>query len=395
MVDQIFEKVVPSPSYDEKNNPWIINRRTSIWGRLEQGQNQEKLFGNAGLSEYGDAEYSDVIEYHGKLFFVPGSQIGCPVIRIYDCQTNNVDEVELRALPIRRIKRRDALFIKAIQTKGYIFFVGSSYPAIVRLNASTYEVDYISEWNSAVDVSEREDAVMGFFSGMQSVVKDDYIFLACSLTSGVLRIDVNTLEEKYYPIKSDAEGLFSLAEYDKECFLISCLGKNSNKVILWDYKNDVIKKNIALETEESIYPISYMLVSEKRDVYLFPSGALYNGEWPLMDIYCMDGKSFELRPLKLVQNIISRERGEAILGSIVAYATWRTKDTIVFVSGIDGEWFEYNVEKNVCEKKDVRVENKDAVESRMEYYGDLLKQGILVKENDLALPDFLDVLAII
>ena len=386
---KLFDRVVPSLSFDRIQNPWTVNRRTGVWGKVNMDLSKEMIFGNVDVSISGEPQYGDVVEKNHRLYFAPAVQTEDICILVYDLSSKTEERIPLRQFPIRSIKKRDFLFNNVLTVKNYVFFLGAAYPAIVRLNTKTNEVDYITDWLRYIDLKKDELTVMGFFGGLQYGVEDEYLFLPCSMISGVLKLNVETLEEEFLEVDSGAQGLFGSLIYDDERYLISCCGANSNRLILWNKTNNHVEKTVPLQNASSIYPISFMLRDEKGKIYLFPSGALNNGETQDMEIYCMSGNDFNLENMEILKNV-SMSIDEIIVGNMVMYATWKSEKSFIFTTGADADWYEYEIDSKELRKFEIELSSGEVEKSRMDFYRKCVIAGIPIDEKKLSIDDFLN-----
>ena len=114
MKDNKHNRVFPSSSFDKKNNPWIIDSITGMWGKFNESQDTKLIMGMTTLSDNFMAEYIDLVLCSDNLVFVPGWQNRKPSLKIVSLITNEEFNIQLEKRNIRDSLKDFALFSKGV-----------------------------------------------------------------------------------------------------------------------------------------------------------------------------------------------------------------------------------------------------------------------------------------
>lgn len=180
----------------------------------------------------GSRLYSCITSHEGKLYFAP---LSAKEIAKYDPEQGSFEKISLRE-PQGNIKSKywpGFKFSTAVQYKNYVFFVPCSYPAIVRLDTSTDQLDYFSDW---LDELERltTDFNDVYFWHKAVVIGSSLITAACN-SNAVLVFDMETGASTVREI-GDKANRFSDICYDGSDFWLS--PRNEGPIVKWNMESN-------------------------------------------------------------------------------------------------------------------------------------------------------------
>ena len=373
----------PSDSFDIKNNPWSINPRTGIWGKFENGQ--EVLYGIERTNEKKVCEYTGIIESNDFLFFIPGWQdTAAPYIKKYNIQSKTSEIISFDEIVLPKL-HTDKLFSDGCAIGKYVFMFGLSFPIIVRINTKTNETDYVRLKEEDFDGVERHNDQNSFFDVHQFVVDGEQMYLACTKISAVLKVNIETLEYELTHIDCDADYFFNLTDLDDDRLLIGC-GGNTNNVFVWNRKSGVIEKTIVLKNPKKRYPLTKILKVKNDFFYLFPCD---NWEPDKLDIYTLNTENDELNNTGLLENINKLDDSEVIWGQEVLYACLKDEHKILFVTGKDLLWHEYDLLNGTINEYEVgAVKNGDYERIIEMYYKSRITRREPLREQEVSVAEF-------
>ncbi len=159
-----ISRVYPSASLDIQKNPWYVDMKTGIYGKLNWDNKSIQNIGFVGLDAWGYSKYSDVICYSNRLYFISRWNDSSPIVLVKDTEGNSVKEIKLKRLPIRKQSKAEPFFSICFLEGDYIYSLACSYPAIVRIDARTLEVKYVNEWVQAVEQYADARTVWEYYS---------------------------------------------------------------------------------------------------------------------------------------------------------------------------------------------------------------------------------------
>lgn len=162
--------------YAYGNDEWVITQGNKLYHSPENNY-QYEYFCNLSDYAYGDY-YSCVISINGKSYVCPANAQNILVIGEHGIEK----KIELKHC----IEQRGA-FYGAISCGNYLFLLPNNYPAIVRYNTVTDEIDYLNEH---LDVFRSNVQGQRRFGGF--CVWKDCLFIASPVNNQVLSVHAET-----------------------------------------------------------------------------------------------------------------------------------------------------------------------------------------------------------
>ena len=354
-----------SMSYNEKDNPWTIDIRTGILERLNKDKKSYIYTSFQCVSENTISDNFDVLENNKRLFFLPGKFKSRPAIISIDLQEMIKKETYLIDLPIRENLKDEIRFTGMITVGEYVYYIPFAYPAIIRVDTRNLSLTYIDKWKAEIDERIDSGSRFGYFIARQYVIKDEFLYVPFLAIAAVLKININTLDEKILYLDVESEGFSCICEWNN-CFLLSGTGHNKDRLYLWNEDSGKVDKEWKVQETSEDYPVIKMLVSEEGDVFVFPweNWGCYD-----VDIYKLNRKNLQLKKMNLLPRYEDYRETKCLWGDEVINAHWISKDTFLFVTGRDYKWHEYNVDTKEHLEYEVFLDETDEnIESRMKEY---------------------------
>lgn len=204
--------------------------------------------------------FGDMVHIDGKLIFAP---MAANNIVAYDISSRKFTliPVDERVTANCKLYKNDYKFCKAVVQDRYIFFVGCSFPAIIKMDVDTYHITYITEWTNVLDgyISDWSDT---YFRSVYISKEQDMWLPSCSCNV-LMRFSPLEGSFQYYTI-GKRENHYCDIEYDGKLFWLS--SKNGQELISWDPS-----KSSIIHTVESVKGIiSSKMFIKGTALYIVP-----------------------------------------------------------------------------------------------------------------------------
>ncbi|MPM42951.1 hypothetical protein SDC9_89623 [bioreactor metagenome] len=135
-------------------------------------------------------QYGAIAKCNGRLYFSPRS---AEALGEYDIEKKTFRRIPFPPPSVRsQVRYNPACSFNAVASHGaYVFFIGASYPAIVRYDTATQETRYFSDWVAPVDklINNTE---YNYFARMSVTHDSRHIIAACSNANAVVVLDMET-----------------------------------------------------------------------------------------------------------------------------------------------------------------------------------------------------------
>ena len=385
--NEFIKKIVLSPSFNADNNPYFINSYTGILGYVDIKKRIAYPIEFLGMHERGYCNYADVIESHGNLYCLQGLSEEKVHIRVIN-ESNEKRDIVLKDIPIADDLKKEAKFSCWIRVNNYAFALGYAYPSIVRLNLETEEISYISRTLTEICDNMPLKSDMGFFTSVQYIIKDRTLYVPFLCINGVLKLNCDTLEGHIECLDVDSTGFSCIVEITNNKCLLTGAGDNPNWLYIWNIDNQIVEDKIRLQEAPNALSVKYMLKWDKK-IYLFPwtNWNEYN-----LDIWEFNENKHSMNNTHLLESHYDCKVKEWLVGHEIIYACWKDEDTILYVTGKDLFWHEYNVANDeYIEYSVVFAEVDDRYNSFIKQYCDYISgERLQIKETLVGLRTFLN-----
>ena len=379
-----LENLIFSSKFNAEKNPWVIHIKSGILSRVDVNNRQYKYKKFLGLVE-DNSFFSDVLQADNKLFMVPSRQNGQSFIGLIDLATLEYKKIYLKRSSVSGKGLEPPLFTGVQRVGDYIFFIGCGYPAIVRVKIDTLEVNYIENWVNSIRNILPYPKENVYFIAKQYEVNNQYLYIPFCKIPAILKININTLEEDVIHLSDDTGGYSCICCFEKGKMLLPGAYERVDWLYLWDEKTGDIVKNSFPQKSNSSLSIMSILKDKYGDMYMFP---WQNWDGLDLDIYFMKKQIFEIKSMGLLEK--HGTLTDCVWNDEIIHASWKNENTIIYVTGKDLLWHEYDVESKT--KKDYEMfvdkKNEEYKMCRLQYYQALAKNQIPIWEEDLGMDSF-------
>lgn len=318
---------------------------------------------------------SSIIKCNDKLFFSP---FNCSELYVYDLVNSTMICIPLE------LKRNAECYIGNIGLQnfwtnyaydGFVYFFGWHYSAIIKINATTLAVEYLTDWKNKIPKSSMDNLQKGnCFFGFGHILLGDNIYISSGVGSGIWKISKNVDTIEYIAIDSDIKGFHSIAEYNGNIILTAKFSEDDS-VILWNpSEKNCVKIKLS---EPGIWrtPVIY-----NNDIFLFPVTANSH-------VLKIDALTYECNIFNPLTDLINKVPNDRFL------AVKQIGNVVHFIRYSDNCWFTYNIETNEINEKYYNLSENIYLEYKNEYYDYLLndskKTNKILMEENFPLEEFL------
>ncbi len=302
-----------------------------------------------------------------KALFAPCFLTGELFFLLVDLKTNEYVRVyiENRDIP-KEFKSHMLFFPNAYVYKEYFYFVGCSYPAIIKFNTKDYSIEYIDGFVRMLE-KERLNTLPDYFYGSSEVINGN-MYLPSHKSKGIFKISCENGRTTYYPLNIKSEGLMELVKLDDCRVAVGGCGNNSDYVIVWNYIEERVEREINLcgfkkETDARLF-----MCVVHNELYIFSRYYYDNKNRRQTSIFRL-GQANIIEQTDILDEYnyasapLDNEPDFLFVGK-------KDEDTILFVTNGDYRWHEYNVitgrQKSYCVEIDKPILKKsyyDAIHS--------------------------------
>lgn len=210
--------------------------------------------------DFTTALFGDMVHIDGKLVFAPMSASNIVIYEIVSRKFTLIP-VDEGIANNSKLYKENYKFFKAVIQDRDIYFVGCSFPAIIRMNVDTYQLTYITEWADVLDgyISDWNDT---YFRSVH-ISKEQEMWMPSCSCNVLIKFSLLEGSFQYFTI-GKRENHFCDIEYDGKLFWLS--SKNGHELISWDPSKFSI-----IHTVEGVKEIitSKMFIKD-TELYLVP-----------------------------------------------------------------------------------------------------------------------------
>lgn len=330
-INDSFEKLVSMCIQEKDGYMWFA---ASNRNGLYQVNNETKKVINKYI--FKDEKIFKHMLYHnmeisgGRIFFAPHK---AEKIAIYNISKEKLDYLSLKTVDEKynRIYDEKAKFGNTFQDGSYVYLLGYTYPAIIKIHRETLEVCYIDGWIEELIDEIFDGDTRGYFT-MGNVKIGRKVLLPIGYVCRLLELDLDTNETRLIKLDSSLDGVGGIASNDNKIIWIIGRGNCINKIIKWDFENNITKEiDIPMDEKNCMVPFYEPLCYENK-VFLFPIYSNYAYELNIIDESITIHKVFE--------NIIKKRNKKSKL-PMCSFSPRIIGGKLKFITNKEDKWYEY------------------------------------------------------
>ena len=297
--------------------------------------------------------YSSIVARRGKLFFTP---FAADAVGVFDLAEQKFSAVEIREPQQKKGATYNHLskFSFAVAYKEWIFFFPRTYPAIVRYNPETGEMDYYDEWIDSLDEYIFDDGLFYFCNGQ---VSDSEVTMYCSNANVTVVFDMEKCSYQVINHFNSAD-LYGSICYDGDCYWLSPLSESAS----------IIKLNVKTGERTEITQFPPEFIPGRRPVWCLAYADGY--------IWMLPGVANESLKINVEKNeveITDVFKAENIIDDGVT-EQWKfsfiqsIEDKLYAFDSTVNKLMEYDTRNNTVRKECIKVDKNASVSLDMLYY---------------------------
>ena len=162
-----------------------------------------------------DRLYSGITRYKNKLVFAP---MGAKDIAIYDVDLKKFNKINVKNMNLTNTPNyySNLKFYSLLTYQKWVFLIGCSYPAIIRMDMENGEMNYFDEWiNDIKDLLIDQNEI--YF--LKPCIVGKKLYLATCNSNVIMEFDMETCTHKLYQIKECDYTFSSICYYNNEFWI--------------------------------------------------------------------------------------------------------------------------------------------------------------------------------
>lgn len=205
----------------QKNAICEINKKTRDVSIIGHFPNKELMSDKMSLSATKVGNY---------VVFPP---FGADKIAIFDTFSKKLDFLDYPVIKDKYASRfrEDAKFYRTIAIDNDLFFLGLSYPGILRMNVETKEMFCFDDWVDEIDGNKCSEALR--ITDGYATFGEDFI-LPLGNCSGFLKVNFHSLEWEYIKLPFEIFGILGMVQCGDWIWMTENLIV-SKRIIAWNY----------------------------------------------------------------------------------------------------------------------------------------------------------------
>ncbi len=336
---------------EENEKVWFSCLKTNGLYEFDRTQKQVRL-----LTRFADEPlnksylYGTVVKVENLL--IMGSAVADYRVAFYDLATDRLEYLELLPMKdsgsLKYTKETD--FLKCYLHEENVYLFGFEYPAIVKVNVTTKEIAYLTDWVDKVKQKvKKPNAPERYLADYVTI--GDFVWILCIYADVVLRLDLRTDEVEIIDICTDLDMHCGIC-YDGSFWLA---GNNESANKLLKYDNEFL-----LQEEIEVYS-----ARKDGDTYLYPQTDTL-ATYPLIDmgekmllfssypkhVYEFDKMIGKVKVHPAFEKLL--ETDDEMFCELGILAPRRKGDNICFITGNDFLWNEYDFVHDIMIRYEVR-----------------------------------------
>lgn len=367
-----------SDCIEDGNYIWFSSNSHNGLYRIDKKKNKAELILRfPGEEVLGKNLHSKVLRWGEQLIFVPCS---AKEIAVYHYKSNIIKKLSLQDMKgtVDDGLYEGMKFTSADLYGNNVWFWGTGYPAVVRLNLLTEELIYYKEWRKWISPKAERGAM---FTNAVIREKNGYAPFFCE--DAVLKINLDTGSMERIPVSFLGTGFYWAADDGVDLWFIET---DSRSLVRWDPDTGLVKEiKLPYKGKSSMTPFQSPIVNREK-VYLFPNGTC--------DVYVIDRKTNTVNIEEKLTGLLNAEK-EDVAGIFEASLNPQILSDryLRFIRGKDFSWHIYDVYTGRDSFSYWKMEEEDYKDIEKAYIRKKLRQDHFITEDqDASLSSFLNCL---
>ena len=302
------------------------------------------------LAEFDESEihkdkmYRSLIHINNKLVLIPFS---ADKIGIYDLNANQLEYEEINMHWADRSDQmwKNKKFRKAFSYGNKVYLLGYHYPAIIQYDIAQRTLKYHTDWLDLLEI-EKPD-YRGYINDY--ILKENQVYLFMGSCPLILKINIDTWKTETIKVNTSLKG-FGGAVSDGGNFWTVGRGSTNNKLLKINPKTWQTKElDILLDEEKKLENPFYEPLVTEKNIYLFPMRSQH--------VYKLDRETEKCEVEEAFDKLFTDDRN--MFCSYYGLPPRQIGKKILFVTGTDFIWHEFEMDDRKIESYEMRMPNND------------------------------------
>lgn len=320
--------------YEDESYYWFSELRFNAFYRVEKAtMKAEFLF-----------HFPGEVRTQGRLFGKPakvGDWLIFPPRAGNTIALYNLNTEEVKSISIERNKnggkvayRPMAHFLRTISIGNQVYFIPLTYPAIMKLNVQTLELEYLDQWLPLLEekIKKERSPLLNFYFS-DALVKGTKAYLPCSCTNCVLIFDLEREDWEIVSIPGTVEA-FQTIVFDGEYHWIT--PRFGGTLTKWNRETGESKAVPLVKHWPEGVPLVH-----SPEIY---QGTLYLSGGKNGTPYKVDCQSGRVQQLDFLQELQKKPKEYGHLNLPEMFCSCLEGDLWHFISGRNLNWYTYNLD---------------------------------------------------
>lgn len=246
-------KVTCNDWCEDERSIWLCLGNKNAICEIDKKSKNVKILGSFPHNGLGEGDLSLSVKRIGDyIIFCPFKANDVAILHTLTGELEFIDVIQIlnsynySSLGIEK-------FYRMISYRNYIYFFGIRYPVIMRLDMGTKRIELFDEWVEEIERNKCKNAV-SFTDGYAQ--KGNKIYLPIGKCSGMLKVNLDTLEWEYIKVIPEIRGILGMVQ-DREFVWFTGHDVDARSFFQWNLDNDKFTQ-IDLPCQDAFYaPLYY------------------------------------------------------------------------------------------------------------------------------------------
>lgn len=196
-------------------------------------------------------------------------------IAIYNLSQDSVTYIPLKALEYNdKQNRYPPKFWNIFHVQSTVYILGWSYPAIIKINLDSMEINYITDWLDEIEESFSPEEAKAYFADGY-VISDNLALIPIRCMNAVLELNLDTSHTKIRKLEVSIDGIAGISSSDGINIWMVGEKSKTNRVCCWNRHANDIKEIFLPDIDENTFSPFYAPICTDSKVILMPAEVSY------------------------------------------------------------------------------------------------------------------------